>query len=106
MSRNDRWREAATHLSAHNYDAFFKTISAPVFGDIPPLVLVRAHFKTPGAYRVWESKMRRAWPRWVEESNLSEPDRFFLTTELSREYKLEFQQKQQGQRRKRRPKLR
>ena len=85
---SDRWAVAAEAVVKHDYEAFFEAISTPVFGDLPPSTLIQAQFDHPRLYRLWTTKMERAWPRWVEEQPLPENDQFFLNREISREYKL------------------
>jgi len=106
MKPSPRWTRIAEALASHRYDDAVEHVTETVFGDFPPLTLVRQQFATTAKYRLWRNKMEKTWNRWMEGANLPQNDKFFLTKELSNVYHLELETKKAGKRRKYRRKAR
>lgn len=100
MSRNDRWNRIAEAFADDRYDDALEDLVEPIFGDVPPKILVYRQFDHPRLYRLWHTRMERTWAIWLKDQNLPEIDQFHLNRELSNVFKFKFRTLKKGERRK------
>lgn len=100
MCREDRHARIAEALLEFRFEDALKDIVEPIFGDVPPRVMIRWRCCNVREWRLWHNKMERTWAIWLKDQNLSESDQFHINRELSNVYQLKFRTLKKGERRK------